>query len=139
MFDRARKALEDRVMTAEIEYVTVRSRAEMDSAVTTYIAHGYDVADRGANSVTMSLKAEEFNLVFFAILLVLLIIPGLLYLIASFFARDYVVVIQLSEEARRPTGNDLERVDDLHRRGILDDDAYAAAIDRLGAGRKTAS
>ena len=78
-------------VTLAIKKVYVASSAEIDSAVTGYLAQGFIVANRTPASVTLQ-KRKEFKMMWAVIGFLLCVLPLLIYLIAYSMQDDVDIV-----------------------------------------------
>jgi hypothetical protein len=74
-----------------IQQVTVNNQAALDSAVTSYIAKGFVVANRGENFATLQ-KQKQFSVLWAVIGFFLCLLPLLIYLIVYASQPDVQVV-----------------------------------------------
>jgi len=74
-----------------IKQVTVNDKAALDSAMTSYIAKGFIVANRGDNFATLQ-KQKQFSVLWAVVGLVLCLLPLLIYLIVYASQPDVQVV-----------------------------------------------
>lgn len=78
-------------MSSKIHKVTVSSVAEMDQAITGYLAQGFTVANKTASSATLQ-KKKEFSVLWAVIGFLLCLLPLLIYLIVYATKPDYEVI-----------------------------------------------
>jgi hypothetical protein len=79
-------------MAAKIQRVSVSSIAEMEMAITTYGAQGFDVLNKTANSVTL-VKRKRFNVIWSVIGFLLCVVPLLIYIVIYMLQSDVIIEI----------------------------------------------
>jgi hypothetical protein len=75
----------------KIEKVAVSSAAEMDQAVTGYLAQGFTVANRTTTSVTLQ-KRKEFSVLWAVLGFLICLLPLLIYLVVYATRPDVEIV-----------------------------------------------
>jgi hypothetical protein len=81
-------------VAANVQQVSVTSSQELDSAITSYIAQGFTVQNRTADSATL-FKKKEFNILWAVIGFFLCVLPLLVYCIVYATQNDQMVVIKI--------------------------------------------
>jgi hypothetical protein len=88
---------------AAVYNVPVYSEAQIQQAITSYIAQGYVLANRTPTSATM-FKKKEFSILWAVIGLVLCLLPLLVYLIIYATQSDQMVQIYLADPGPAQSG-----------------------------------
>jgi hypothetical protein len=81
-------------VAAHVQQVNVNSSEELESAIMSYIAQGFTVSNRSAESVTL-FKKKEFNILWAVIGFFLCLLPLIVYCIVYATQSDQMVVIKV--------------------------------------------
>jgi hypothetical protein len=76
--------------------VQATSQQELENMVASYIAQGYNVANRTPSSVTM-IKRKQFSVLWAVIGFIVCVLPLLIYLIVYALEDDQMVIINLGQ------------------------------------------
>jgi hypothetical protein len=76
-----------------IKKVHVSSKDQMESAITSYLAQGFVVANRTENRVTLQ-KQKQFNVLWAVVGFLLCLLPLLIYLI-YYAAQEAVQIVEI--------------------------------------------
>lgn len=118
-------------MAAQVQVIEVHSPAEVDSAISAWVVQGYVLANRTATSATM-VKKKEFSALWAVIGFLICVIPLLIYIIVYAADSDKVVEIRVAASATTSDSLDeLERLKELHTRGIITDEEFDREKRRL--------
>lgn len=90
-------------MATKVQQINVASPDQVEGAVSGYIAQGFVVSSRTADSVTL-FKKKEFNILWAVIGLVLCVLPLLVYAIIYATQSDEMIVIRVGP-VPGPTGS----------------------------------
>ncbi len=82
-------------MAANVQQINVASQDELESAIMSYIAQGFAVSNRSAESVTL-FKKKEFNVLWAVIGFFLCLLPLLVYSIVYATQSDEMIVIKVA-------------------------------------------
>ncbi len=85
-------------MSSKVQRVTVPNIAGMEAAITSYVAQGFIVVNKTAQSATMQ-KKKEFKILWAVIGFILCVLPLLVYLIVYATQADVEVVEIVAESA----------------------------------------
>ena len=85
-------------MAAHVQQISVASQGEMESTIMSYIAQGFSVSNRSAESVTL-FKKKEFNVLWAVIGFFLCLLPLLVYCIIYATQNDQMIVIKVASTA----------------------------------------
>lgn len=85
-------------MAAQVRQINIPSQGELESTVSSYIAQGFLVSNRTADTVTLY-KKKEFNVVWAIIGFFLCILPLIIYLIVYSTRSDEMVLLKLDSAA----------------------------------------
>jgi len=86
-------------MAASVQQVDVASQQELESTITSYIAQGFLVSSRTADSATL-FKKKEFNVLWAVIGFFLCLLPLIVYCIVYATQSDQMVIIKLRAASR---------------------------------------
>lgn len=119
-------------MAAKVQVVEVGTAQEMETAISSYVVQGYALANKTPSSATM-MKRKEFSALWAVIGFLVCILPLLVYLIMYATETDKVVEIRLRGAAAIGDDNlsELERLKDLHDRGVVNDEEYETQKKKL--------
>ena len=119
-------------MAAKVQVVEVSTPQEMETAISSYVVQGYVLANKTPSSATM-IKKKEFSILWAVIGFFVCLLPLLIYLIIYASESDKVVEIRIRGEAAAGEENlsELERLKELHDRGVLTEDEYEAQKRKL--------
>ena len=118
-------------MAAQVQVVEVDSAAELDGAITSWVVHGYTMANRTPVSATM-VKRKEFSVLWAVIGFLICIIPLLVYIIIYAAESDKVVEIRVRSGASSADSlAELERMKELLDRNVITEAEFEAAKRRL--------
>jgi hypothetical protein len=81
-------------MSTKVSQVAVATPEQMDQTISSYIAQGFTVMNRGATTTTM-FKQKEFKVIWAVIGFLLCLLPLLVYLIVYALEKDQMVEIKL--------------------------------------------
>ncbi len=84
-----------RGMSTSVQTVVVATEQQVEPVVTGYIAQGFTVQSRTADSVTL-FKKKEFSILWLVIGLLLCVIPLLVYLVQYSREEDKMVIIKVA-------------------------------------------
>lgn len=118
-------------MAAQVQVIEVNSPAEVDTAISSWVVQGYVLANRTPTSATM-VKKKEFSALWAVIGFLICIIPLLVYIIV--YAADSDKVVEIRVAARGATGDaldEIERLKELHTRGVITDEEFDREKRRL--------
>jgi hypothetical protein len=82
-------------VAAHVQQINVASQEELESAIMGYIAQGFSVSSRSAESVTL-FKKKEFNVLWAVIGFFLCLLPLLVYCIVYATQNDQMIVIKVA-------------------------------------------
>lgn len=82
-------------MAASVQQVQVASQEELESTTMSYIAQGFAISNRTAESMTL-FKKKEFNVVWAVIGFFLCLLPLLVYCIVYVTQDDQMVVVKIA-------------------------------------------
>ncbi|MFZ2051614.1 MAG: hypothetical protein WAU69_11885 [Solirubrobacteraceae bacterium] len=82
-------------MAANVQQINVASQEELESTIMSYIAQGFAVSNRSAESVTL-FKKKEFNIIWAVIGFFLCLLPLLVYCIVYATQSDQMIVIKVA-------------------------------------------
>jgi hypothetical protein len=82
-------------VAAHVQQISVTSQGEMESTIMSYIAQGFSVSNRSAESVTL-FKKKEFNVLWAVIGFFLCLLPLLVYCIIYATQNDQMIVIKVA-------------------------------------------
>ena len=82
-------------MAANVQQVSVASQEELESTIMSYIAQGFTVSNRTAESVTL-FKKKEFNVVWAVVGFVLCFLPLLVYCVVYATQSDEMIVVRIA-------------------------------------------
>jgi hypothetical protein len=106
-------------MAAQVQVVEVTSVAEIDTAISAWIAQGYTVANRTPASATL-IKPKQFSILWAVIGLLICVIPLLIYLIVYAAESDKVVEIRVRGAApQQAAAQELARIQGLLNSGQM--------------------
>jgi hypothetical protein len=88
-------------VAASVQQVQVASQEELESTTMSYIAQGFAISNRTAESVTL-FKKKEFNVVWAVIGFFLCLLPLLVYCIVYVTQDDQMVVVKIASAASVP-------------------------------------
>jgi hypothetical protein len=88
-------------VAANVQQINVVSQEELESAIMSYIAQGFSVSNRSAESVTL-FKKKEFNILWAVIGFFLCLLPLLVYCIVYATQNDQMIVIKVASTATTP-------------------------------------
>lgn len=88
-------------MATAVSNFPIYSEAQLEQAITSYIAQGYMLSNRTPTSATM-FKKKEFSILWLVIGLILCVVPLLVYLIIYANESDKMVQIYLADPATAP-------------------------------------
>jgi hypothetical protein len=86
-------------VAADVQQINVASQEELESAIMSYIAQGFAVSNRSAESVTL-FKKKEFNVIWAVIGFFLCLLPLLVYSIVYATQSDQMIVIKVASADR---------------------------------------
>ncbi len=81
-------------MAASVQQVQVSSQHELESTITSYIAQGFVVSNRGPDAVTL-FKKKEFNVIWAVVGFFLCLLPLLVYCIVYATQSDQMVMVTI--------------------------------------------
>jgi hypothetical protein len=82
-------------VAASVQQVQVSSQHELESTITSYIAQGFVVSNRGPESVTL-FKKKEFNVIWAVVGFFLCLLPLLVYCIVYATQSDQMVMVTIA-------------------------------------------
>jgi hypothetical protein len=82
-------------VAANVQQINVASQEELESTIMSYIAQGFSVSNRSADSVTL-FKKNEFNVLWAVIGFFLCLLPLLVYCIIYATQSDQMIVIKVA-------------------------------------------
>ncbi|MCW3019403.1 MAG: hypothetical protein JWN10_1711 [Solirubrobacterales bacterium] len=82
-------------MAANVQQINVASQEDLESTIMSYIAQGFSVSNRSAESVTL-FKKKEFNILWAVIGFFLCLLPLLVYCIVYATQNDQMIVIKVA-------------------------------------------
>jgi hypothetical protein len=81
-------------MAASVRQIDVASEQQLESTISSYIAQGYVVSNRSADSVTL-FKKNEFNILWAVIGFFLCLLPLIVYCIVYATQSDEMIIVKL--------------------------------------------
>jgi hypothetical protein len=120
-------------MAADVQMIEVGNAQEMENAISSFVMQGYVIANKTVGSATM-VKSKQFNIIWAVIGFVFCLLPLIIYLIVYAGEKDKVAEIRVRQGGATggPTNLDeLERLKELHDRGVITDEEYATQKGRL--------
>ena len=84
-------------MGVQMSQIPLASHQQLEAAINQYIAQGYVVAYRTADSATM-MKKKEFSILWMVIGLVLCLIPLLIYIVIYAGQNDLMVELRVAQQ-----------------------------------------
>lgn len=85
-------------MAAAVQQISVASKDELESTIMSYIAQGFTVSNRTAESVTL-FKKKEFNVIWAVVGFFLCLLPLLVYCVIYATQDDQMIVIRTGSAA----------------------------------------
>jgi hypothetical protein len=85
-------------VAANVQQISVTSQEELESSIMSYIAQGFTVSSRSAESVTL-FKKKEFNVLWAVIGFFLCLLPLLVYSIIYATQNDQMIVVKVASTA----------------------------------------
>lgn len=119
-------------MAAQVQVVQVQTSQEMEIAISSYVVQGYVLANKTAESATMT-KRKEFSVLWAVVGFLICLIPLLIYVIIYASETDKVVEIRLVSSAGGSDDDlaELERLADLRNKKVLTEEEYDVEKQRL--------
>lgn len=90
-------------MSASVQQVNVASQEELESTIMSYIAQGFSVSSRTADSATL-FKKKEFSILWAVVGLFLCLLPLLVYCIVYATQNDQMIVIRVTSTVSTAPG-----------------------------------